>query len=90
MELLWILAVVGSLLGGLFWLAMVVLVVKAVQGQFRSWGNLTDAQRIALIQRLSSMSDSRRQGLSSEYMPVREEMAGLAARNGIDPSFLYR
>lgn len=84
------LAILGSILMVVYRIVLVVRVFRMVRSGLDQWKNLPEDQKVALVQRLSTMSPIRRSSVSDSYMPVREEMAGLAASNGIDPSFLYK
>ena len=88
--LFFVLAILGSVLMVVYRIVLVFRVIKMVRSGLDQWKDLPETQKVALVQRLSAMSSMRRSSVADSYMPVREEMAGLAASNGIDPSFLYR
>jgi hypothetical protein len=62
---------------------------KVVERQVHRWPHLAESEKWSLLQKLANLSRAQQQRLSSDYLPVREEMAGLAASHGMDSSFLY-
>jgi hypothetical protein len=68
----------------------VVRMIEKIRIALAQWNAMPEADRAALTQQLSAMSWRRQARLADSYMPLREEMANIAGRNGIDAGFLYR
>ena len=81
--------VVGPILSVVGREALVDAPLQAAKRQAGQWSGLSAVEQFALLERLQKMSPAHRSSVASEYLPVRERMARLAASNGIDPSFLY-